>query len=104
MFFNRKKKQGGFVYLAESTRKNGVKKVYTGKTTRTPFKRWGEHISSVHSSNKKTWVSKGTYVRPMGAVWSSNPTKAEKTIKKMSSTQKRSFARYAAKKYKRKMW
>ena len=45
------------------------------------------------------WTNKGKYFRPMGAVWSSNPEKAERTIKKMSSSQKRSFGRAAARKY-----
>ncbi len=46
------------------------------------------------------WISKGKNFRPIGAVWSSNPEKAERTIKKMNSSQKRAFGRAAAKKSK----
>jgi len=46
------------------------------------------------------WVAKGKNFRPIGAVWSNNPEKAERTIKRMSSSQKRAFGRAAAKKYK----
>jgi len=46
------------------------------------------------------WTSKGSYFRPLGAVWSSNPEKAERTIKRtFTSSQKRSLARYGARKY-----
>ena len=46
------------------------------------------------------WVSKGKRFRPIGAVWSNNPEKAEQTIKRMSSGQKRAFGRAAARRYK----
>jgi predicted GIY-YIG superfamily endonuclease len=91
--------KAGWVYVGESTRKNGQKQVYTGMTQRTPYKRWGEHIKNVKSSASQTYVGKGKFFKPLGAVWSSNARKAEKTIKKMTSTQKRSFGKYAAKKY-----
>lgn len=98
MPFWNKKKTGGYVYVGESTRRDGSKKIYTGMTRRSPQKRWGEHMSGSGGN----WTSKGTFFRPLGAVWSSNPRKAEKTIKKMSSESKRRFGRYAASKYRQK--
>jgi hypothetical protein len=100
-FGKKKEKKGGWVYVAESTRKNGEKKLYVGKTTRTPYERWGEHIASVKAPKKSSWVSKGTHVKPIGAVWSSNPSKAEKTIKTMTPTRKRNFGRYGASRYRK---
>jgi hypothetical protein len=50
----------GWVYVAESTRANGSKKIYTGMTTRSPYVRWGEHIRNVQKRNKSSWVGKGT--------------------------------------------
>jgi len=95
-FGGQKKKKGGWVYVGESCRKDGSKKIYVGKTSRSPAKRWGEHIDSVRSGKKSSWVSKGTYFKPIGAAWSSNPTQAEKTLKRKTSSAKRSFGRYAA--------
>lgn len=103
MWFGKKKK--GYVYVAESTRRDGTRKIYTGKTTRSPYIRMGEHINSVKSPNKSSWVSKGERIRLIGAVRSSNPTKAEKTIKRMSPSQKKAIGRYGASKYsKRSSW
>ena len=95
-WFN-KKKNGGYVYLAESTRRDGSKKIYTGMTRRLPTIRWGEHMSGKGGK----WTSKGKYFRPIAAVWSSNPKKAEKTIKSYSAEKKRAFGRFAAVKYKK---
>jgi len=93
------RRKGGYLYGGESTRKDGSKKFYVGKTSRSPSTRWGEHMKAVKSKSSKTWVGKGKYFRPMGAVWSSNPSKAEKTVKKMSPTQKRNLFRKGAKRY-----
>jgi predicted GIY-YIG superfamily endonuclease len=95
----REKMTAGWVYVAESTREDGSKSIYTGMTTRSPYVRWGEHIDNVRNGNKSSWVGKGTYFKPLGAVWSSNAPKAEKTIKSFSSDQKRSFGSYAARRY-----
>jgi hypothetical protein len=47
-----------------------------------------------------SWTSKGKKFKPLGAVWSSNPEKAERTIKKnFSANQKRTLARVGAKRY-----
>ena len=51
------------------------------------------------STNMSKWTSRGKNFRPMGAVWSSNPEKAERTIKGYSAAQKRAFARRAAQRY-----
>lgn len=37
------------------------------------------------------YLKRGKKNRPLGAVWSNNPEKAEKTIKGKSSSQKRAF-------------
>jgi predicted GIY-YIG superfamily endonuclease len=104
LFGNRKKKarKGGWVYVGESTRKDGSKKLYTGMTRRSPSKRWGEHMDNVKKKNSRTWTGKGKFFRPVGALWSSNPAKAEKTIKKMSPAKKRALGRLGAKRYKKK--
>jgi len=31
------KKKGGYVYVGESTRRDGSKKIYTGMTTKKPY-------------------------------------------------------------------
>jgi hypothetical protein len=46
-----------------------------------------------------SWVSKGKKFRPIGAVWSSNPEKAERTIKRMTPAQKRAIGREGARRY-----
>jgi hypothetical protein len=47
-----------------------------------------------------SWTGKGKYFKPLGAVWSSNPEKAERTIKKtFNSYQKRTLAKVGAKRY-----
>lgn len=97
-----RKKKSGSVYFGESTRRNGSKKIYTGKTKRPVRTRWKEHINSVKSENGKTWVSKGTNFKPMGAIFSRNPDKAERTIKKLKPHQKKYLTRGGAMKYKKK--
>ena len=89
----------GWVYVGESTRNDVSKRIYTGMTTRSPSVRWGEHSRNVRNRNKSSWVGRGTYFKPLGAVWLSNARKAEKTIKSFSSYQKRSFGAYAARRY-----
>ena len=94
------RRKGGWVYVGESTRKDGSKKIYTGMTQKkSPLTRWGPHKKEVKKPYSKTWVGKGKSFKPIGAVWSSNPFKAERTVKKMSSSQKRSFGRMGAKRY-----
>jgi len=100
-WFDRKKKKGGWVYTGESTRSDGSKKVYTGITRKSPYERWGEHMDSV-KEGRSTWTGRGRFFRPIGARWSSNPEKAERTLKGMSSEQKRNFGRSGARSYYRK--
>ncbi len=95
------KKKSGSVYFGESTRKNGSKQTYVGKTRRPVSVRWKEHLNSVKSENGKTWVSKGTNFKPMGAIFSRNPDKAERTIKKLKPYQKKYLARGGAMRYKK---
>ncbi len=95
-------KKDGTVYLGESTRSNGSKEIYTGITRRPVKTRWKEHTNSTKSEKSKTWVGKGTSFKPMGAFKSSNPEKAEKTIKGLKPHQKKYLARGAAMKYKKK--
>lgn len=102
-FFLQKKMTAGWVYVGESTRTNGSKNIYTEMTTRSPYVRWREHIKNVQKGNKSTWVGKGSYFKPIGAVWSGNARKAEKTVKKISSYQKRSFGRLGARRYGRRV-
>lgn len=83
------------MYVAESTRPNGSKEIYTGMTRRSLWVRWGEHMRGRGGK----YTSRGTRFKPIGAVWSSNPRKAEKTIKRMSSRRKRMFGYYAARRY-----
>lgn len=92
----------GKVYLGESTRKDGSKKIYTGITRRPVRTRWDEHKRAANSSNSSTWTGKGTSFRGLGAFTSKNPEKAEKTIKKLKPYQKRYLARGAAIKYNQK--
>jgi len=73
--------------------------MYVGKTSRLPSTRWGEHKKEVKKSYSKTWMGKGKSFKPIGAVWSSNSSKAERTVKKMSPTQKRNFGRMGARMY-----
>jgi hypothetical protein len=47
-----------------------------------------------------SWTGKGKYFRPLGAVWSSNPEKAERTIKRtFNSHQKRTLAAEGARRH-----
>jgi len=43
-----------------------------------------------------SWANRGTYFRPIGVVWSSNPEKSERTIKRMNPYQKRAVGREGA--------
>lgn len=95
-------KKSGSVYFGESTRKSGSKMIYTGKTKRPVRTRWKEHVNSVKSSKSKTWVGKGTAFKPLGAIYSRNPDKAERTIKKLKPHQKRYLARGGAMRFKKK--
>ena len=99
---SKKKKKSGTVYFGESTRSDNSKKIYTGMTRRPVRTRWKEHENSVKSPNSKTWVGKGKSWKPMGALYSKNPEKAERTIKKLKPHQKKYLARGGAIKYNKK--
>jgi len=76
------KKKSGWVYGLETTSKNGKKKIYVGSTTRTPKKRFQEHLKEINKPNSKTWVGRQKSVKLKGVFYSNNPRKAEKTMKK----------------------
>jgi predicted GIY-YIG superfamily endonuclease len=90
-----KRPKAGWVYGGESTRPDGSKQVYTGMTRRSLWTRWGEHMKGRGGK----WTGRGSWFRPLGAVWSTNPRKAEKTLKRMSPFKKRVFWGWAAKRY-----
>jgi predicted GIY-YIG superfamily endonuclease len=95
--FFRKKPKPGTVYLGESTRQNGEKEIYTGMTRRPVQTRWREHMMGRGGK----YTSSGTWFRPLAAFRSSNPRKAESTVKRMSSSGKRRFAGFIASRFKR---
>ena len=78
----RKSRKGGYVYFGRSERKNGSVQEYVGSTTRTVTIREKEHKREVRKSNSKTWVGKGTTFKVTDSFYSSNPRKAEATIKR----------------------
>ena len=78
----RKSRKGGYVYFGRSERKNGSVQEYVGSTTRTVAIREKEHKREVRKSNSKTWVGKGTTFKVTDSFYSSNPRKAEATIKR----------------------
>jgi len=90
-------KKGGWVYTGVSTRRDASKKIYTGITRKNPYKRWGEHISSIGTD--RSWVGRGIHFKPIGAVWSRNPEKTEKTVKSMKPEQKINFGKLGARRY-----
>ena len=78
---NYQKSKGGYVYFGSSVRKNGSKMEYVGSTTRSVKTRESEHKREVAKTNSKTWVGKGKSFHVTNSIYSSNPRKAEKTIK-----------------------
>lgn len=100
--YKKKNSKAGKVYFGESTRKDGTKKIYTGQTKRSVYKRAGEHMKEVKKPNSKTYTGRGTGFKLLGSIFSSNRHKAEKTCKKLSPETKRSLAKSGARKYKKK--
>jgi predicted GIY-YIG superfamily endonuclease len=99
MFWSKKQKQDpGTVYLGESTRQDGSKQIYTGMTRRPVWTRWREHMKGQGGK----YTSSGTWFKPLAAFRSSNPRKAEQTVKHFSASKKRSFAGFIARRYKEK--
>ena len=87
------RRKSGRVYFGRSERKNGSVKEYVGSTTRNVRTREREHQREVRKKNSKTWVGKGTSFKITNSFWSTNPRKAEATIKR------RRRAAYKAGKY-----
>ena len=94
----KKTSKAGWIYFLLSKREDGTKKIYTGQTERSVYERVGEHIQK---KDKKSWAAKSTYNKLIGAIWSTNRFKAEKTIKKLSPKGKRFLAKKGANQYKK---
>ncbi len=92
----RVRKKDGHVYFGRSVRKNGSVKEYVGSTTRSVRTREKEHKREVGKKSSRTWVGKGTSFNVTGSFYSSNPRKAEATIKRKKK------AAYKAGKYRSK--
>lgn len=94
-----RKSKAGKVYLNEITYSDGRKEIYTGQTRRSVYTRVGEHMRAQNTGDTSTYCGRGEKVRLIGSIFSSNRFKAERTIKKLSATQKRNLARRGARRY-----
>ena len=81
----------GYVYVGNSTRRDGTVMQYTGSTTRTVKIREREHKREVAKKNSKTWTGQGTDFKVTGSYWSKNPRSDEKKLKKMSRSERNKF-------------
>ena len=85
------RRKSGYVYVGDSTRRNGTVKQYTGSTTRTPRIREREHKREVAKRNSKTWTGKGTNFKITGYFKSKNPRRDEKKLKGMTKSERNIF-------------
>ena len=76
------RRKSGYVYFGRSERKNGKVQEYVGSTTRNVRTREREHKREVRKKRSKTWVGKGNSFKVTDSFWSTNPRKAERTIKR----------------------
>ena len=81
----------GYVYVGNSTRRDGSVKQYTGSTTRTVRIRESEHKREVAKRNSKTWTGKGTDFKVTGYFKSKNPRRDEKKLKGMTKSERIKF-------------
>ena len=81
----------GYVYVGDSTRRDGSVKQYTGSTTRTVSIREREHKREVAKRNSNTWVGKGTDFRVTGYFKSKNPRRDEVKLKNMTKSERNKF-------------
>ena len=81
----------GYVYVGNSTRRDGSVKQYTGSTTRTVRIRESEHKREVAKRNSKTWTGKGTNFKVTGYFKSKNPRRDEKKLKGMTKSERIKF-------------
>ena len=81
----------GYVYVGNSTRRDGSVKQYTGSTTRTVRIREREHKREVSKRNSKTWTGKGTDFKVTGYFKSKNPRRDEKKLKGMTKSERIKF-------------
>jgi hypothetical protein len=89
-----RKPKPGYVYFGESTRRNGRKMEYVGSTTRSVKVREAEHQREVSKPNSNTWTGQGTSFKVKNAIFSYNPRKAERTIKRKKAARFNSAKRY----------
>ena len=87
----RRKGKSGYVYVGDSTRRNGTVKQYTGSTTRSVKIREREHKKEVGKKNSRTWTGKGTGFKVTGSFKTNNPRKEEKKLKGMTKTQRNQY-------------
>ena len=83
--------KSGYVYVGNSTRRDGTVKQYTGSTTRTVRIREREHKRAGSKKNSKTWTGKGTDLKITGYFKSKNPRRDEKKLKGMSRSERNKF-------------
>jgi len=83
--------KSGYVYVGNSTRRDGSVKQYTGSTTRTVRIRESEHKREVAKRNSKTWTGKGTDFKVTGYFKSKNPRRDEKKLKGMTKSERIKF-------------
>ncbi len=83
--------KSGYVYVGNSTRRDGSVKQYTGSTTRTVRIREREHKREVAKRNSKTWTGKGTDFKVTGYFKSKNPRRDEKKLKGMTKSERIKF-------------
>lgn len=83
--------KSGYVYVGNSTRRDGSVKQYTGSTTRTVRIREREHKREVAKGNSRTWTGKGTDFKVTGYFKSKNPRRDEKKLKGMTKSERNKF-------------
>ena len=83
--------KSGYVYVGNSTRKNGAVKQYTGSTTRSVRIREREHKREVAKKNSRTWTGRGSDFKITGYFKSKNPRRDEKKLKGMTRSERNAF-------------
>ena len=74
-------KKVGWVYGLKVLFSGGNEKQYTGSTTRSVSQRVSEHKSYSKNHDTRHYTGKAKRVSYAGSFWSSNPRKAERTVK-----------------------
>ncbi|HDR53613.1 MAG TPA: hypothetical protein ENN60_03015 [archaeon] len=84
--------RGGFIYIAESVRRDGSVKLYVGMTARPVGERVAEHLKEVETQNRRTWCGQGTAFRLLGFKWFEDRHRMEREVKKWPTCKKREIA------------